>query len=104
LRIAPPGAVAIELQVGAGFRHYLATSPAILRLLRATNRLSEAEPLYRRALLIFERSFGRDHPSTITVRTNLSRLSPKKANGGPGDIYLTTMAVELGFRIGNQKR
>jgi hypothetical protein len=31
LRIAPPRAVALELQVGAGFRHYLATSPAILR-------------------------------------------------------------------------
>ena len=31
-------------------------------LLRATNRMAEAEPLYRRALAIDERSYGPDHP------------------------------------------
>jgi Tetratricopeptide repeat len=47
-------------------------------LLLATNRRKEAKPLLRRALSIFRRSFGRDHPSTIMVRTNLSNLSPEK--------------------------
>jgi len=28
------------------------------------------EPLYRRALGIFEDSLGADHPSTVTVREN----------------------------------
>jgi hypothetical protein len=31
-------------------------------LLKDTNRLSEAEPLYRRALAIGEKSSGPDHP------------------------------------------
>lgn len=31
-------------------------------LLRATKRLGEAEPLYRRALAILEKSLGPDHP------------------------------------------
>jgi hypothetical protein len=31
-------------------------------LLRATNRLAEAEPMYRRALAIDEKSYGPDHP------------------------------------------
>jgi hypothetical protein len=43
-------------------------------LLKATNHLSEAEPMYRRALKIFEDSLGPDHPSTQTVRNNLKKL------------------------------
>jgi thioredoxin-like negative regulator of GroEL len=43
-------------------------------LLKATNRSNEAEPLMRRALMIFEKSLGRDHPSTVTVRGNLAAL------------------------------
>src|SRR5271167_4778049 len=34
-------------------------------LLQATNRLAEAEPLMRRALEIFEKSLGPEHPDTI---------------------------------------
>jgi len=41
---------------------------------KATNRLSEAEQMYRRALKIFEDSLGPDHPDTITVRNNLQNL------------------------------
>ena len=43
-------------------------------LLQATNRLSEAEPLMRRALEIFEASLGADHPNTVIVRKNLESL------------------------------
>jgi tetratricopeptide (TPR) repeat protein len=38
-------------------------------LLESTNRLSEAEPLYRRALKIDEASYGPDHP-TVAIRLN----------------------------------
>ena len=43
-------------------------------LLKATNRLKEAEPLMQRALQIFEKSLGPEHPNTITVRVNLAIL------------------------------
>ena len=38
-------------------------------LLRATNRLAEAEPLYRRALAITEKSFGPERPA-VAIRLN----------------------------------
>ena len=39
-------------------------------LLRVTNRLAEAEPLYRRAAIIFLHSFGPEHPSSILICRN----------------------------------
>jgi hypothetical protein len=42
-------------------------------------RLSEAEPLYRRALAITEKSYGPDHPNTQTVRENLQLLQEQLA-------------------------
>ena len=38
----------------------------LAQLLQVTNRLAEAEPLYRRALAIDEKSFGPDHPNVAT--------------------------------------
>ena len=43
-------------------------------LLQATNRLAEAEPLYRRALAIDEKSFGPEHPNVATALNNLAEL------------------------------
>jgi Tetratricopeptide repeat len=43
-------------------------------LLRATNRLPEAEPIYRRALAIDEKSFGPEHPNVAGVLNNLAQL------------------------------
>ena len=43
-------------------------------LLLATNRLSEAEPLMRRALEIDEASYGKDHPVVATLLNNLAQL------------------------------
>ena len=40
----------------------------------ATNRLAEAEPLFRRALAIDEASFGPDHPDVATDLNNLAAL------------------------------
>lgn len=44
------------------------------QLLQATNHLSEAEPLYRRALKIDEDSFGKDHPTVARDLNNLAQL------------------------------
>jgi hypothetical protein len=42
-----------------------------LSRLQDTDWTSEAEPLFRQALAIFEKSLGPDHPSTVAVRANL---------------------------------
>ena len=44
------------------------------QLLKATNRLAEAEPLMRRALAIAEASFGKDHPKVAIRLNNLAQL------------------------------
>ena len=43
-------------------------------LLQATNRLTEAELLYRRALAIDETSFGPEHPEVAIRLNNLAQL------------------------------
>jgi tetratricopeptide (TPR) repeat protein len=43
-------------------------------LLKATNRLAEAEPLMRRALAIVETSFGKDHSRTAVQLNNLAQF------------------------------
>ena len=43
-------------------------------LLQNTNRLSEAEPLYRRALAINEKGYGPDHPDVANLLNNLGSL------------------------------
>jgi tetratricopeptide (TPR) repeat protein len=43
-------------------------------LLQATNHLAEAEPLMRRALAIYEASYGNDHPNVATCLNSLSLL------------------------------
>jgi len=46
----------------------------LAQLLKATNRLDEAEPLMRRALAIDEKSLGPDHPNVATRLNNLAQL------------------------------
>jgi tetratricopeptide (TPR) repeat protein len=43
-------------------------------LLHATNRLAEAEPLFRRALAIHEARYGSHHPTVATALNNLAGL------------------------------
>jgi hypothetical protein len=43
-------------------------------LLNETNRNAEAEPLYRRALTISEKSLGPDHPDVAYRLNNLATL------------------------------
>ena len=40
----------------------------------ATNRLAEAEPLYKRALAILKESLGPELPKSKTVQANLEAL------------------------------
>lgn len=42
----------------------------LAQLLRVTNRLAEAEPLMRRAFVIFLSSLGLDHPNSQTILAN----------------------------------
>ncbi len=46
----------------------------LAQLLKATNRLAEAEPLIRLALAIYERSFGNDHPELATCLRKLAQF------------------------------
>jgi hypothetical protein len=46
----------------------------LAKLLQATNRLAEAEPLMRRALQILESGLPPDHPTLLTMRQNLEAL------------------------------
>ena len=50
-------------------------------LLYDTNRLEEAEPLFRRALAIWEKSLGPDHPYTMSVRESLAVLEAERDRG-----------------------
>ncbi|MEK7727705.1 MAG: tetratricopeptide repeat protein [candidate division KSB1 bacterium] len=43
-------------------------------LLQSQGKYAEAEPLFRRALEIFEKSLGTDHPNTQTIRKNYALL------------------------------
>src|SRR5262245_39135657 len=57
-----------------------------LLLLRATHRLGEAEPLYRRALTIVEESLGAEHPSTRMVHDNYAALLSDLGQTTPGAV------------------
>ena len=46
----------------------------LAQLLKATNRLAEAEPMMRRALEIDEKSYGPDHPNVAKNLNNLAQL------------------------------
>ena len=47
---------------------------SLARLLHDANRLTEANPLMRRALAIFNESFGKDHPTVAAQLNNLAQL------------------------------
>ena len=53
---------------------YAAALNNLATLLQATNRLTEAEPLMRRALAIDEKSFGPEHPNVAIRLNNLAQL------------------------------
>ena len=75
-------------------RHRLSTTWRS-SMLRATNRLAEAEPLYRRALAIDEASYGPDHPDVATDLNNLAvllRATNRLAEAEP--LYRRALAID----------
>jgi tetratricopeptide (TPR) repeat protein len=63
-------------------------------MLGATNRLAQAEPLYRRALAIDERSSGRDRPDVAIRACNLAALL-RATNRLPEAVPLYRQAVVI---------
>ena len=64
-------------------------------LLQDTNRLDEAEPLYRRALAICEASYGPDHPNVAIGLNNLAsllRATNRLAEAEP--LYRRALAID----------
>jgi hypothetical protein len=47
-------------------------------LYQDTNRLSQAEPMFKRAVEIAEKSLGPKHPNTITFRENWDNCRSKE--------------------------
>ena len=86
-------------------------------LLKDTNRLSDAEPLLRRALTIMEASYGEDHPNVGIALMNLAaalrdmnRLSEVKSLGqravaitGKTNLLGRPHSVDYGTRIGKMR-
>jgi tetratricopeptide (TPR) repeat protein len=69
--------LALEQSVQRLGSNHLSTSTALNNLaglLKATNRLAEAEPLVRRALAIDETSYDNDHPNVARDLNNLALL------------------------------
>ena len=52
-----------------------------LNLYTHQGQYEQAEPLYQRALAIFEKVFGPEHPNTITVRKHYARFLRKRDEG-----------------------
>ena len=65
-------------------------------LFQATNRLSEAEPLYRRALAIDEASLGPDHPNVATqLKRSLFLIEASSFTGRAENRYSFVIYVFL---------
>ena len=51
-------------------------------LYKSAGKYAEAEPLYQRALAIFEAALGPTHPKVITCRQNYAQLLRRDAASG----------------------
>jgi tetratricopeptide (TPR) repeat protein len=74
-------------------------------LLRDTNRLAEAEPLYRRALAINEKSFGPEHLNVATSLNNLAWLlrdTNRLAEAEPLFGKALQILADFGHRTGHE--
>ena len=74
-------------------------------LLSDTNRLAEAEPLFRRALAIDEKSFGPEHPDVARDLNNLALLllyTDRLAEAEPLYRQVLRILAEFGHRTGHE--
>jgi tetratricopeptide (TPR) repeat protein len=77
----------------------------LAELLSDTNRLAEAEPLFRRALAITEKSLGPDHPNLATGLNNLAlllRATNRLAEAEPLYRQVLRILAEFGHRTGHE--
>ena len=77
----------------------MTTANNLAVLLRATSRLAEAEPLYRRALAIREKSLGPEHPDVAVGLNNLAvllRATNRLAEAAP--LYRQVLQILAEFR------
>lgn len=64
----------MEQKLGANHRHFAKTLGKLAGLYKAQGKYAEAEPLYKRSLVIVEQKLGADHPAVATTLNNLRRL------------------------------
>jgi tetratricopeptide (TPR) repeat protein len=70
----------------------------LARLFSATNRSGEAERLFRRALGIFEKSFGAGHPTVASALNNLGVFLAKSLHPGQAEpLMRRSLEILLGF-------
>jgi Tetratricopeptide repeat len=72
---------------------------------QATNRTAEAEPLYRRALSIDEKSFGPEHPDVARDLSNLAGLLKATNRLGEAEPLMRQVLrilAEFGQRTGHE--
>ena len=81
-----------ELRPRASQRRHGPQQPGLL--LQATNRLAEAEPLYRRALAIDEKSFGPEHPNVATASTTWPLLQATNRLAEAEPLYRRALAID----------
>jgi hypothetical protein len=63
-----------EASYGQNHPHVARDLNNLAGLLQTTNRLADAEPLMRRAFVIFLSSLGVDHPNSQTVLGNYGKI------------------------------
>ena len=88
----------LENKGGDPFPNYAAALNNLALLLKATNRLAEAEPLMRRAMAIDEAAFGTDHPA-VAIDLNSLALLLKATNRLAEAEPLYRRAVEILLRF-----
>ena len=88
-----------EASYGPDHPHVATALNNLARLLQATNRLGEAEPLIRRALAIDEASYGPDHPDVARDLNNLAHLLQATNRLGEAEPLLRrALAIFLAFQ------
>jgi len=71
---------------------------------QAQGRYSEAEPLYKRSLLICEQQLGADHPNTVTSLNNLAALYQSQGRYSKAEALFTQLLLgEIKVKKGKRK-
>jgi Tetratricopeptide repeat len=93
----------IATSIGPGHSTVAASLNNLAGLLSDTNRQAEAEPPYRRALAITEKSFGPEHPNVAASLNNLAVLlcdTNRQAEAEPLSRRHLQIFAEFGRRTG----